>query len=205
MPRGHWADPVLRTCVHCKAAFQTTSPRRKYCHPKCKNSAGARLRIARNGKRAERTCYRCGATKPSSEFSFASHSYCTACTNAYQRERTAATPAEVRRVRRRRYYEREDPARRIELARRGRWGLNQAELDALLLRQGNRCAICRTPDPGGRGTWHVDHDHSCCPRGRSCGKCIRGLLCSRCNVGLGHFRDDPELLIAAARYVQPTT
>lgn len=40
----------------------------------------------------------------------------------------------------------------------------------------------------------VDHCHK--------SKQIRGLVCHRCNVGLGYFRDDPELLRAAAAYLE---
>lgn len=61
------------------------------------------------------------------------------------------------------------------------------------------CGICRTRDPGGKGAWHFDHDHRCCKKG--CSKCFRGLLCHNCNVGLGHFRDDPDRLSAAIDWI----
>jgi hypothetical protein len=70
--------------------------------------------------------------------------------------------------------------------------------------QDGRCAICRRDDPGTHhGYWHIDHDHKCCPTsGRGCGSCVRGLLCGSCNLGLGHFADDPARLDAAAMYLR---
>lgn len=72
---------------------------------------------------------------------------------------------------------------------------------ATLAAQGGTCALCpRTPSVG--RSFAVDHDHSCCPeKGKSCGRCVRGLLCTRCNVGLGYFRDSSTRLRAAADYV----
>jgi hypothetical protein len=73
----------------------------------------------------------------------------------------------------------------------------------LLRKQGGKCAICESESPADRrlGRFHVDHDHACCPGSRSCGKCVRGLLCRGCNTALGNFGDDPERLIAAASYL----
>jgi hypothetical protein len=48
----------------------------------------------------------------------------------------------------------------------------------------------------------VDHDRSCCPGNKSCGKCLRGLIRRNLNVALGMFGDDPDLLRAAADYIE---
>lgn len=47
----------------------------------------------------------------------------------------------------------------------------------------------------------VDHDHQCCPKSHSCGKCVRGMLCAQCNTALGLLRDNPKTILRAAQYV----
>lgn len=75
------------------------------------------------------------------------------------------------------------------VSRLAAYGLTQDEYDAMLAAQGGLCAICRSPESGNRSL-AVDHDHACCPSAkRSCGKCIRGLLCTRCNVTLGNYEE----------------
>jgi hypothetical protein len=74
---------------------------------------------------------------------------------------------------------------------RRKFGITTAQRDALLAAQ-DGCAICHTYNPTGKG-WCVDHDHVT-------GK-IRGILCAACNVGLGHFGDNRERLLAAAKYL----
>lgn len=73
--------------------------------------------------------------------------------------------------------------------------------EELLAAQGGVCEICgQEPEPHRRLS--IDHDHACCPEaGRSCGKCVRGLLHNGCNAGLGMFNDDPDRLLSAALYV----
>lgn len=47
----------------------------------------------------------------------------------------------------------------------------------------------------------VDHDHTCCSGEKSCGACVRGVLCDKHNTGIAKFDDDPEALLAAIEYL----
>ena len=86
-----------------------------------------------------------------------------------------------------------DPARaawrRQNWRLRTKYGITREELDALVLEQEGRCAICEQPMADAR----IDHDHRT-------GE-VRGLLCHACNIGLGLFGDSPERLQGAAGYV----
>lgn len=81
--------------------------------------------------------------------------------------------------------------------------LTLEEYDAMVVAQGDACATCGTTDRGNKA-WHVDHDHACCPGNKSCGQCVRGLLCSNCNQALGLIRDDISTLAAMIDYLSPT-
>lgn len=81
------------------------------------------------------------------------------------------------------------------------YGLSVDELQKLIDLHDGLCAICNKPCDSGR-TLSIDHDHSCCPGMKSCGKCVRGLLCIKCNRGLGYFVDSIEQLEAAVEYLK---
>jgi hypothetical protein len=51
-------------------------------------------------------------------------------------------------------------------------------------------------------TLHVDHDHTCCAKNTSCGKCVRGLLCAGCNMALGLLRNNPGIISGLALYAE---
>lgn len=72
------------------------------------------------------------------------------------------------------------------------YGMTLAEYDALLERQNGGCGICKGGTKG-RGRFHVDHCHE---TGR-----VRGLLCAKCNILLGHADDDTKLLRSAISYL----
>lgn len=71
------------------------------------------------------------------------------------------------------------------------YGMTEAQWAHLVLTQLGRCAVCGRHY--GEGLV-VDHCHR---EGE-----IRGLLCSKCNIGLGQFDDDPTRLVAAADYLR---
>lgn len=83
-----------------------------------------------------------------------------------------------------------------------RMSITARDYDALLEKQGGGCAICgRTENSTPGREFAVDHDHACCPSGKSCGKCIRGILCDDCNVLLGRAHDDANTLLNAISYL----
>lgn len=47
----------------------------------------------------------------------------------------------------------------------------------------------------------VDHDHTCCQGPTGCSFCVRGIICSNCNCGLGFFSDNVEALRNAVAYL----
>jgi hypothetical protein len=152
-----------------------------------------------------RVCKVCGLAKPDNEW----HQWlgkphsrtCADCTNRLGRESRAAAP-----VRRASWAcgtcHKELPASAYgshqsryclrcqeNLHRERTYGVTADQFDAMMLRQAGCCAICQEP----MGTPAVDHDHD---TGR-----VRGLLCRRCNTGIGMLADDPDRLLSAAAYL----
>jgi hypothetical protein len=75
-----------------------------------------------------------------------------------------------------------------------RYKITPIQFTALLAAQGGRCGVCRAVFDR---TPIVDHDHSCCPGRTTCGKCVRGLLDSRCNrYVLPVLESNPDLVTA---------
>jgi hypothetical protein len=76
-----------------------------------------------------------------------------------------------------------------------KYGISLAEWEAMFDQQGRACAICRTTEPG-KLYWNTDHCHET--------GIVRGILCSRCNHGLGLFKDRVVNLSSGITYLERT-
>lgn len=78
-------------------------------------------------------------------------------------------------------------------------------LEEYVERSKQGCEVCGVK-PTDRNL-HVDHDHTCCNSQISCGKCVRGILCNRCNVAVDKYesnrmRPDYPLLTKIQDYLE---
>ena len=71
------------------------------------------------------------------------------------------------------------------------YGISREQYEGLLAKQGGVCGICRKPP---QEPLCVDHSHA---TGR-----VRGLLCRKCNTGLGFYDDDAGLMTAGSAYLR---
>lgn len=80
-----------------------------------------------------------------------------------------------------------------------KYGITEDQLVALF-----KHGKCFNPGCGSTEGLHIDHDHSCCPKGvrKGCGKCVRGLLCRKCNLTLGWIQDDIGKLYGLVSYLK---
>ena len=74
------------------------------------------------------------------------------------------------------------------------YGITLEEYESKLKEQDNKCAICKSPEPGGKGNFYVDHNHTT--------KEVRALLCHWCNFMIGQSKESIEILQAGIEYLK---
>jgi hypothetical protein len=79
---------------------------------------------------------------------------------------------------------------------RNKYGITFEQMQLMDKVQKHKCKICGDDLGVGRSK-HIDHCHVT--------NKVRGLLCYRCNGGLGFFRDNPDFLRKAALYLEEST
>lgn len=142
-------------------------------------------------------CSKCGEDKPSSDFHRATREsdglqrWCKTCCASYASERWRNDELHRERSRENNHrYSKENSLHRKYYNLKRYYGLSPEDYELLLMEQDGKCAICsRIMTPP-----YVDHDHSCCPGVKSCGKCIRGLLCISCNAHLGWYEANEDAI-----------
>lgn len=136
----------------------------------------------------KKVCTKCGVSKGAR--AFAPHS------NTRDKKRPECRTCHAKYHRQARIDTDRDHYRRYELKRK--YGITVDEYNQMFADHDGRCAICaRHVSEIVFGKWKtlaVDHNHDT--------GAVRGLLCSKCNVGLGAFADDISRIEAAASYLR---
>lgn len=173
---ARYADLLThKTCEHCAQTFVARSVNQKFCGLQCRNLSLAEWRKSnRTALKAQIKCTMCAQWFVRNS---GSQKYCS--------------PSCV------------DNAKKIGHLRwslSARYAMSVDAFNEIVQRQGNACAICQESFAN-RKSIHVDHAHSCCNSSVSCGRCVRGFLCRRCNQLLGMAEDRTDILTQAVEYL----
>lgn len=159
--------------------------------------------LLREIRKKEHKCTRCGSLLPPDH----TKTLCARCT---QKQQKHADKAKAKRQKRKSNNQCTLCGNSLEASRIGKsfcencakkytasrsrfynYGLSDTEYNLLLQKSDNKCQIC-----GSSTNLVVDHDHIT--------KKVRGILCNKCNWGLGNFSDNVLFLLNAAKYLQNT-
>lgn len=102
---------------------------------------------------------------------------------SYHRRRAQKTPLELTQLR----------ERQVQAQRRHRWGDPEAYVERLA-KQNNLCALCGQPFGEGSDQPVQDHDHET--------QQLRDFLHQRCNLGIAHLGENPDICRRAAEYLE---
>ena len=133
-------------------------------------------------------CIKCGVEKPLNLFrkkldgKYGVGAQCKSCINAAQTrpKKPKRTKEETKNLYKSRAFFK-------------KYGIHRSDFDLLRAKQDNKCAICKGNLENNKKS-HMDHCHAS-------GK-LRGVLCTKCNVGLGMFQDNMENLKSAVKYLK---
>jgi len=129
-----------------------------------------------------KTCKICGVEKNISEF-YTGRGKCKDCINAAARKIRVDKPERYARYRK----------RANEYLKERRYGITQEDFNNMLVEQNNMCKICNSEFKNTKDT-HIDHCHNT--------NKVRGLLCNGCNLALGQFGDNTDIMSMAIKYLQ---
>lgn len=181
----------MKQCTKCKvmkslSEFAKNSSNKSGIHSWCKQCMSDKVLEYRGGRvfkqlaktETHKQCRICEQMKPYSEYAGkdkgrkARESYCIECKKFMGSERVLR-----------------------------KYGLTIDTYMQIFNEQNGVCKICKMQEVNGKRL-AVDHDHSCCAGASSCGQCIRGLICFKCNTALGMVNDDIYILNSMIEYLK---
>ena len=142
-------------------------------------------------------CTICKETKPEGQFHRNKNYHdgrsriCMACAINLRKEYARKNLPKLNEKQKERY--RKNPERYADYERRSHYGMEPGEYARMLAAQDGRCAICGTDNPAPRRNFAVDHCHE---TGR-----VRGLLCGKCNTGIGQLQHSKDIILRAIEYL----
>ena len=143
-------------------------------------------------------CTKCLDMKPEDQFNWRVKdikraNQCKACHSAYRKQHYQDNKTK--------YLEKAHTWNRKNLTRelrcRYNYNLTPEQVYALSDVYDGKCWICKEV------SWtDIDHDHSCCNRYGSCGQCVRGLLCNKCNSMIAKAQDRIDVMLEGIEYLR---
>lgn len=154
-----------------------------------------------------KTCTKCGQEKLMGDFYLYTsaargkrvHSYCKPCSIESAHKWAKDHKKQVNEKRREKWKAYPEEAKRRALSK---YHLSLEEFNGMLELQESKCAVCGTY-LATKQEQCIDHNHACCPTEcRSCGKCVRGILCQKCNRALSLVHDNVLILTTMIAYLK---
>lgn len=140
-----------------------------------------------------RMCPRCNVLKTLSDFAKSAargngrQFWCRACVCENSHAKYIANREEI--LARSKAMHRAHPEKKRAAWRKRAYGLSPEQFSEMITSQGGCCAMCATPF--GKKIY-VDHNHAT--------GAVRGLLCNKCNIGLGYY-EQPDFAVALDTYL----
>ena len=162
-------------CRHCGEAFDKAYA--IYCSKRCSNAAAYINRRDNKSPLGHTRCANCGEKfLQKRSIQFCCSKLCSSA--LYRRTRISSD-------------------KKRDYRRRYTYGVTPDDWSRMWTEQEGLCKICPKPLGLDDGSYAIDHCHD--------SGLVRGILCRECNLGLGYFKDSPELLRLAAQYVESST
>lgn len=135
-----------------------------------------------------KNCRKCGVSSEEADFQKNSifkdgvDTICKRCKSLYEKERYKKNRTAILN-KQKKWFRKKDLKKK--------YGMTEEDYIKKFKKQKGRCAICGLVVAG---NLNIDHDHS--------SGLVRGLLCTRCNLGLGMFKDDINILKKSIKYIK---